>query len=178
MTLNCILGGLVAITAGCTVVEDWAAIIIGFIACFVYVGTSKLLEKMQVDDPVDAFAVHGACGLWGVLAVGIFSTQSNIALAYGGKDCSNLGLVFASQLVGALAIIGWVTLMTVPAFYLLKVLGIWRVPEDMENEGLDHSEHGGSKAFIGAEHAEKYSETRSAEGLPEAKTSGQDIEKA
>ena len=177
MVLNSILAGLVSITAGCTVVEDWAAIIIGFFGCFVYVGWSKLMEKLQIDDPVDAIAVHGACGLWGLLAVGIFATQNNIGPAYA-KDCSNNGLLFAGQLVGALAIIGWVSLMTIPAFYILKMLGIWRVPEDMEQEGLDHSEHGGTKAFIGPDSVPETGagESTAKESVPGAES--QEIEKA
>eukprot|EP00612_Vaucheria_litorea_P005225 CAMPEP_0171467700 /NCGR_PEP_ID=MMETSP0945-20130129/10145_1 /TAXON_ID=109269 /ORGANISM="Vaucheria litorea, Strain CCMP2940" /LENGTH=100 /DNA_ID=CAMNT_0011996303 /DNA_START=1 /DNA_END=299 /DNA_ORIENTATION=+ len=59
------------------------------------------------------------------------------------------GWQFATQLVGVLAIIGWVTLMMVPFFMLLKVAGVLRVPAEMEQRGLDASEHGGQQAFIG-----------------------------
>jgi len=151
LVLNSVLGGLVGITAGCATVDDWAALVIGFVACFVYLGASTLVKKLGMDDVVDAFAVHGACGMWGVLAAGIFSTPHLISSAYG-KSCDGWtsGQQFGTQFVGIFAIIGWVTLMMVPFFLVLKVAGILRVSADEEEAGLDHSEHGGKEAFDGA----------------------------
>jgi Amt family ammonium transporter len=151
-SLNSALAGLVSITAGCSVVPDWAAIIIGFIGCFVYVGWSKLMILMKVDDPVDAVAVHGACGVWGCLAVGIFAEGSIINLAYGAvPGCTFVGnangFQFATQLVGVLAIIAWVTLIMLPFFFALKACNFLRVPIEHEEQGLDVSEHGGHSAF-------------------------------
>merc|ERR1719333_1786947 len=61
---NGILAGLVAITAGCAFVRPWEALVIGLIGGFVYQGASMLVQKLQIDDVVDAFAVHGATGFW------------------------------------------------------------------------------------------------------------------
>merc|ERR1719383_1699787 len=69
---NGILAGLVAITAGCGVVKHWEAIVIGFIGAWVYQIVSMLLKYKKIDDVVDAVPVHGACGIWGVLALGLF----------------------------------------------------------------------------------------------------------
>mmetsp|Transcript_32291 Transcript_32291/g.39736 ORF Transcript_32291/g.39736 Transcript_32291/m.39736 type:complete len:542 (-) Transcript_32291:757-2382(-) len=153
LVLNSALGGLVGITAGCTVVEDWAALIIGIVSCFVYYGGTLLMVVIKVDDPVEAISVHGFCGLWGLLAVGIFATPENIAAAYSGRECDGweTGLQFASQLTGALTIIAWVTLTTVPVLLLLKISSLLRVPPHFEEIGLDHSEHGGQMAFIANE---------------------------
>jgi Amt family ammonium transporter len=55
----------VSITGSCPVVEGWAAVVIGFIGGFVYYGSSKLLLKLKIDDPLDASPVHFFCGMWG-----------------------------------------------------------------------------------------------------------------
>ena len=72
---NGILAGLVAITAPCNNVTDWAAFIIGFIAAFVYIFASKMLRFLKIDDAIGAFPVHGACGVWGILAAGLFDFE-------------------------------------------------------------------------------------------------------
>ncbi|MCP5106330.1 MAG: ammonium transporter, partial [bacterium] len=79
--VNGILAGLVSVTAGCAVVGPGFAILIGFIGGFVYFGTSKLLDYLRIDDPLDAFPVHGMCGFWGVLATGLFATDDNLRFA-------------------------------------------------------------------------------------------------
>merc|ERR1712086_547184 len=70
MAMNGCMGGLVGITAGCSTVEPWAAIIIGLIAGVVYVLASKLLVKLKIDDAVDAIPVHFFNGMWGCIATG------------------------------------------------------------------------------------------------------------
>ena len=72
---NGILAGLVAITASCSVVNLWGAWVIGLVAAPVYVAASRTLVQLGIDDVVDAFPVHGACGAWGVVAAGLFGTK-------------------------------------------------------------------------------------------------------
>ena len=76
--LNGILSALVSITAGCNVVSPEGSLVIGVIGGVVYSLSSVLLRKLRIDDPLDAFSVHGACGMWGVIAVGFFGVQKHI----------------------------------------------------------------------------------------------------
>ena len=73
---NSILGGLVGVTAGCATVPAWASVVIGLVSAFVYHGASCTMRKAQIDDPLDAWAVHGACGAWGMIAVGLFTDKT------------------------------------------------------------------------------------------------------
>lgn len=149
-TCNSLLGGLVGITAGCSVVEPYAAIIIGFLAAFVYHAASCFMRKMKFDDPLDAFAVHGACGVFGCIAVGLFATEDytyafnddgnkEYGIFYGGS-----GLLLATQIVGVIMIQIWVVALSCIMFFILKKAGILRVPSSVEEDGLDVSKHGGS----------------------------------
>lgn len=128
MVLNGILAGLVGITAGADVITPGAAILIGFIAGFLVVVSSILLDKLKLDDVVGAVSVHLTCGVWGTLAVGIFST--------------NPDHIFLTQLIGA-AICGATAFTSAfVIFYVLKkTIGI-RVSEEHERDGLDSHEHG------------------------------------
>lgn len=144
VALNCVLAGLVSITAGCSVVSDWHAIFIGMIGALVYLGASNLMLMAQLDDPVDAVAVHGACGIWGCLAVGIFAEASEIKNAYPCPQAegNGSGLQFAIQLAGVCAIIAWVGItMTIVVLGIKFTIGL-RVSKEEEQMGLDVSEHG------------------------------------
>merc|ERR1719276_774709 len=79
--MNGALGGLVAITAGTCVITPWGACIVGIIGGWVYLGFSKFLIKMKIDDAVDAIPVHFANGAWGVIAVGFFADPDLMAVA-------------------------------------------------------------------------------------------------
>jgi len=149
-TCNSLLGGLVGITAGCSVVEPYAALIIGFLAAFVYHGASCLMRKLKFDDPLDAFAVHGACGVLGCIVVGLFATkeytyavnddgEAEYGIFYGGS-----GLLLATQLTGVIMIQIWVVALSTIMFLILKKVAILRVPMTVEESGLDVSKHGGS----------------------------------
>ena len=149
MAMNGALGGLVGITAGCSTVTPWAAIVIGIISGFVYIGFSKFLIKMKVDDAVDAVPVHFACGIWGVLAVGFFAEPGLMGVA--GYEASKPGVFYGGdgslllcELYAVLWVIGWVALTMTPFFMLLKVLGMFRVDALEEEVGLDISHHRGS----------------------------------
>jgi len=113
-------------------VEPGEAVAIGFIGAFVYQGASMLMVKVKIDDPLDAFAVHGACGLWGVLAAGLFG-EGNGAF-YGGDQ---LGV----QIVAALLITLWIMVPSTLLLFVLKKVEMLRVPQDVEKDGLDMHEH-------------------------------------
>lgn len=72
---NGLLGGFAAITAGCSVVEPWAAIICGFVAALVLIGCNMMAEKAKFDDPLEAAQLHGGCGAWGVIFTALFATE-------------------------------------------------------------------------------------------------------
>ena len=78
---NGLLAGLVSITAGCGNVSDVGSLFIGLGGGIVYVLFSELLKKLRIDDPIDAFPVHGACGAWGTIAVGFFDETKGIFYA-------------------------------------------------------------------------------------------------
>ena len=81
---NGILTGLVSVTAGCAAVTSWAAVIIGILSGAVYFATAELVLRIfKVDDVLNAFAVHAAGGLWGLLAAALFATPGNDADSYG-----------------------------------------------------------------------------------------------
>lgn len=134
--LNGILAGLVSITAGCNVVSPEGSVGIGIIGGVVYSLSSMLLKYMRIDDPLDAFAVHGACGIWGVIAVGFFAVPE-----YVGVDNFQLGWQFVMQLVGTLLIIAWTTATSALLFGLMRLCKILRVDEETEILGLDMDHH-------------------------------------
>jgi len=143
LCLNGVLAGLVSITAPCSVVEPWAAMMIGIIGGFVYIGASNMIKVCWIDDPLDAFPIHGVCGVWGVLSVGIFATRSNINRAYSfDNDAMTSGNQFRNQLIGVIAIMIWVVATSSLIFFPLRLAGLLRVSEDEEDAGLDASEHG------------------------------------
>jgi Amt family ammonium transporter len=155
--MNGILGGLVSVTAPCSVVEPWAAAVIGAIGGVVFYGYARLLLKLKIDDVLCASGVHGACGIWGVIAVGLFCTKENLISAYGVSDPTVYGLFYGGggeqlgvQLLGVFAIMVWVGLMSALVFGVLKVTGLLRVKAEEEDMGLDRSEHGGVGFQLGS----------------------------
>ena len=94
-------------------------------------------RKFRLDDPVGAIAVHGVCGAWGTLAVGLFATDGG--LFYGG-GVSLLGI----QAVGILAVTAWTIVLTTVVLGIMCLIYPIRVPEEEEIEGLDFAEHGSS----------------------------------
>lgn len=143
MTLNGVLAGLVAITAGCDVVTPGGAIIIGLIAGVLVVFAVEFFDKIiKIDDPVGAISVHGVCGAFGTLMVGFFSNNpDSLGILYGGN-----AQVLLSQLIGVETVGGWAILCAVILFSLLKyTIGI-RVTAKEEEIGLDFFEHG-EKAY-------------------------------
>ena len=147
LVCNGILGGLVSITAGCSTITCGLSLLTGVLGGGVYFGSSKLVLKLGVDDPLDAFAVHGACGFWGVVAVGLFASpdygynaEGAAGLFYGGDLA---GVLLGVQLAGLFAQIAWVSVMSLILFFALKAARILRVDAATEEEGMDVSKHGG-----------------------------------
>ncbi len=136
MALNGALAGLVAITAGCDGVSPLGAVAIGLAAGVLVVLSVLAIDRiLKVDDPVGAVSVHGVCGAWGTLAVGLFNTESG--LFYGG-GVGQLGV----QLLGAGTAFVWAFGLGLGLFFAIsKTVGL-RVSRDEELRGLDIGEHG------------------------------------
>lgn len=135
MAMNGALAGLVSITAPCASVEPWAAITIGFIGGIVVVLGVILLDKFHIDDPVGAVPVHGMGGLWGTIALGIFSVESGVLYNNGFGQ-------LAIQIIGALSVAAFVIIsMGIVFFVINKTIGL-RVSREEEIRGLDIGEHG------------------------------------
>jgi Amt family ammonium transporter len=148
MSGNGLLAGLVAITAPCAFVNSVSAVIIGFIAGILVCLSVEFVErKMKVDDPVGAISVHGANGLWGVIAVGLFSDGS-YGGGWNGVDGAVKGLFYGdpgqlvAQLMGASVLIGFVFSFSFVAYWLIDVVVGQRVDAKAELEGLDIPEMG------------------------------------
>lgn len=129
MFLNGILGGLVGITAGADLMSPNEAVIIGLIAGAVIVFGVSLLDKLKLDDPVGAVAVHLICGIWGTLAIGIFGTMAGIDQ-------------FLVQLAGVVIVGAFCVISSFIILKTIKSLAGLRVSEIEELEGLDRHEHG------------------------------------
>ncbi len=137
LTLNGALGGLVGITAGTANVSNLGAVIIGLVAGVIVVFAIVFFEKIKIDDPVGAISVHGVCGIWGLLAVGLFDSVGGGGLFYGG-GVSLLG----AQALGALAIVAWVFITSSIVFRAINATMGLRVSAEEEIAGLDRIEHG------------------------------------
>ena len=129
MFLNGILGGLVGITAGADQMSPTDAIAIGAIAGVIIVFAVSLIDKIKLDDPVGAIAVHLFCGIWGTLAVGIFGNLASMDQ-------------FISQLIGVGSYAVFCLVTSFVIIYVLKITMGIRVSEEEELEGLDAHEHG------------------------------------
>jgi Amt family ammonium transporter len=141
MTGNGALAGLVGITAGCWVTNPLGALIIGLIAGILVVVSVEFFDKvLHIDDPVGAVSVHGVCGAWGTLAVGLFADGSKdgiTGLFYGG-GFAQLGI----QAAGIAAVFVWVIATAFILFSAIKAVTGLRVNEKEELQGLDIGEHG------------------------------------
>jgi Amt family ammonium transporter len=143
MTGNGLLAGLVGITAGTAAVTPQAALIIGGLAGILVVFAIDFFDKVvKVDDPVGAISVHGVCGAFGTLCVGLFARQDaegfwKQGLFYGG------GLdQFVSQVIGVVSVFAWVSVTAIILFATIKATIGLRVSAEEELAGLDILEHG------------------------------------
>ena len=130
-TINASLGGLVGITAGCATMSPMFAVLTGLVAGLMVSILPALLEKLRVDDVVDAVTVHGFCGAWGTLAAGLFF-ESNMF---------NTEIILV-QAMGVFAAFAWGFGVAFIVFKTLHVvLGGLRVSAQHEQRGLDYTEH-------------------------------------
>lgn len=128
MALNGILAGLVGITAGADTISEMNSIIIGAISGLLIFAAILIIDKLKIDDPVGAISVHGIGGMWGTIAVGIFSF--------------NPEHLFWTQVKGTLAISAFAFIAAGGTFFILKMIMGVRVSAEEEHEGLDVAEHG------------------------------------
>jgi ammonium transporter, Amt family len=141
MTLNGSLAGLVAITAGCDLVTPLGAAVIGILAGFVVVFGIEFIDKvLKIDDPVGAIGVHGLCGAFGTIAVGLFAQEDGLFYGGGVK-------LLLTQFIGVVSVAAWVTVTMVITFYLIKTIVGLRVSKEEEILGLDIKEHGLTSAY-------------------------------
>ncbi|MEZ5142567.1 MAG: ammonium transporter [Acidimicrobiales bacterium] len=147
MAGNGLLAGLVGITAGCYAVTGWGAVIIGAVAGLIVVFAVFGIDRLRIDDPVGAISVHGICGAWGTLAVGLFSFEDKLnadgglvvkqGLFYGGGADQ-----LVSQVIGIVSVFAYVLVAAGILFGILKATIGLRVSPQEEIEGLDVHEHG------------------------------------
>ena len=143
MCLNGALGGLVAITAGCAVVSPTSAAIIGIIGGILVVLSVELFDKIfHVDDPVGAISVHGACGVFGTLAVGLFAQSKYGVVDFDGLFFGGGLQQFGVQALGVISIAAWTLVASAILFGILRKVKLLRVSEEEERVGLDIGEHG------------------------------------
>ena len=135
---NGILAGLVSISAGSAFVKPWEAVIIGAIGGLIYQGASMLLRKLRIDDVVDASPVHGACGIWGVLAIGLFGNPDG---GIGGNGLFYGGDQLRVQVMGVIVIIAWTAGLCLSIFAPLRKLGMLRSCDELQDEGVEAREH-------------------------------------
>ena len=138
MACNGALAGLVGITAPVSYVDPWAAVVIGAIAAPIMFGSVMFIENvLKVDDPVSAISVHGTCGLWGILAVGIFANGNNDVNGLVGGE----GLQIVSQLISMGVVLAWALVTGFAMFLLLKFTMGVRASREEEEQGMDLAEH-------------------------------------
>ncbi|MDA9642842.1 ammonium transporter, partial [bacterium] len=130
MVINGVLAGLVSITAGCNLVSPFSAIIIGLIAGVLVDVAVLFFDRLKVDDPVGAIAVHGVNGLFGTIAVGFFAKENG--LFFGGSSS-----LLITQIIGVVSIATFSFLLTYVVMNLLKLTMGIRISEEEEKAGID-----------------------------------------
>ena len=128
MALNGLLAGLVGITAGADVITPGMSLVVGGVAGGLVVFAVIFFDKIKIDDPVGATSVHLVCGIWGTLAVGLFSTNPEHSLG--------------AQLQGIAVYGGFTLVCTLILVFGIKAVMGFRVDAEEESEGLDYGEHG------------------------------------
>ena len=135
LSLNGALAGLVAITAGCDGMSPVFAALTGLIGGVLVVGSVVFFDKLRIDDPVGAVSVHGVCGAWGTLAVGLFATEAGLLTGNGIDQ-------LITQVIGIVAAFAWAFPVSMAIFLGIKYTIGLRVSPEEEIQGLDVEEHG------------------------------------
>jgi Amt family ammonium transporter len=150
-TVNGFLAGLVGITCPCYWVDPVGALIIGAVAGVVVVMGVELLEFLRIDDPIGAVPVHGMCGIWGTLSLGLFACgQFGVTGPAGADNAAPLtGLfygggmkVLEAQAIGSAIVTGSTFAVALSVMFVINAFGVLRVPAEGELHGLDLHEHG------------------------------------
>ena len=142
MTGNGLLAGLVGITAGCYAVSTIGALIIGLVSGLIVVFAVSFFDKIRVDDPVGAISVHGVCGAFGTIAVGLFSNEESEGFIAKGLFYGGGTYQLVSHIIGVVAVAVFVFVASTIMFAVIKATIGLRVSEQEEREGLDVHEHG------------------------------------
>ena len=136
--LNGSLAGLVGITAGCAFVSPIGAVVIGLLSGAVLVYSMRFVESIKIDDAVGAFSVHGACGAFGTLMIGIVGSKALGAASL--LDGGGLNL-FVTQVVGVAGVAVWVGLTSFIMFWVLNAIDVLHVDPEADRIGIDAYEH-------------------------------------
>jgi Amt family ammonium transporter len=151
ITCNGLLGGLVAVTAPCYWISPAGAVLIGAVAGIVVPLATDLLEHLRIDDPIGAVPVHGACGIWGTLSIGLFASGQFGIAGPDGADTSTVikGLFYGggldqlkAQFIGSATCVIVISAVSILLFAAVRATKTLRVEKDGELEGLDLFEHG------------------------------------
>ena len=167
MMINGCLAGLVGITAPCAFVSTGSSIVIGLVAGLLVVPSVRLFDRFRVDDPVGATSVHLVCGIWGTLAVGLFSEARFSADVGDGLLFGGGAALLGAQALGVVAVGGFVVAVTTVFWLAIKATIGLRVDEEEEHIGLDVTEMG-----LEAYPEDTMSITPSSLGQPEAERAG------
>lgn len=137
VTINGALTGMVAACAGCNQMYTWGAAILGVVSAMSYTLWSTIMKKMTVDDPLDAVAVHFGGGITGVILIAFLDKDDGIIFKWDERS----GLKLGWQLAGLAAIIAWSAFFSILIFGGLRLLGVLRVSQEIEEKGLDIPKH-------------------------------------
>lgn len=135
LIINGMLGGLVGVTAGCNVVPLWAAAAIGCLCGVLVIESVMFFDRVKIDDPVGAISVHLVCGVTGTMLTGVLMNETGLIFS---GSFAQIGI----QLQGVLAIAGFVLVLSLATWLLVRALVGLRVDPEEEMTGLDISEHG------------------------------------
>ena len=145
MMLNGVLAALVAVTAACGFVAPWAAMLIGFVAAAIAVVAVPLVERLGIDDPIGAVAVHGLAGVWGTLATGLLAVPAlaaTVGVGHGGLLYTGSPYQLGVQALGLAAVGVFTFSASFGSLWALNRLWGIRVEQHVETAGLDVAEHG------------------------------------